>query len=420
MRRFVVLVLAALGCASTSPKAAFDETAKVVAERSGANLAWTEEQEANEQVDKAVADLLSRPLTVDAAVQVGLLRNRHLAARIEELGIAQAELVQAGLLKNPTLFGSIHLPISDDAVADSTLVGAWDLMDAFAVPAKKHIAESRRASVQAQVAQDALDAARDIAFAYYSAVAASQSLAMRRAVLESGQASAELAKRLTAAGNASELDQATHEAELTTLMLDALHAEERAALAREDLTRAMGLYGPEAGYSLPDKLPELPASEGSSDQSEGFAISRRLDLVAAHEEAQSISHELAMAKNFRVLGLVGAVDVTHENTFTRSVVAGPGTSLELPIFDQKQAVIARLEARLRQALAREGALAVDIRSEVRSARSRWKATRARLATTSACRPRVRARRPTHPTALRRHALGGLSIDTRQTKSDWRL
>jgi len=53
----------------------------------------------------------------------------------------------------------------------------------------------------------------------------------------------------------------------------------------------------------------------------------------------------------------------------------PWYRLELPIFDQKQAVIARLEAQLRAALGRETALAVDVRSEVRVAQARVAAMR---------------------------------------------
>jgi cobalt-zinc-cadmium efflux system outer membrane protein len=56
-------------------------------------------------------------------------------------------------------------------------------------------------------------------------------------------------------------------------------------------------------------------------------------------------------------------------------VAGPNVGVELPLFDQKRAAIARLEGQLRAALARETALAVGVRSEVRAARSRVVSTR---------------------------------------------
>ena len=365
----LVGALASFGCASTSPKPAFDDTARMVQERSGQAIAWSEDDD-RAAIDRTVAGLLGTPLTPQAAVQVALLRNRHLQATFEDLGVAQAELVQAGLLKNPTLFGSIHFPLSTGAVADGTLIGAFDFIDAFSVPAKKHIAASRLAATKARVADSVLDLAHETAAAYYAAISASQILAMRRAVLEAGEAATEIARRLAAAGNTSELDLANREMELEALTLEALRAEAMAAGTREALTRRMGLFGMATTYALPEKLPELPKDDALPDYLESLAITQRLDLTAAHEDAQSISHELAMFRNFRLWGLIGPVEGAYEKTFAGSEVAGPGTTLELPIFDQKQAVGARLEARLRQSLDREEALAVDIRSEVREVRAR--------------------------------------------------
>ena len=42
-----------------------------------------------------------RPLSVDNAVQVALLNNRGLQARFQDLGITEAEVVQAGRVPNP-------------------------------------------------------------------------------------------------------------------------------------------------------------------------------------------------------------------------------------------------------------------------------------------------------------------------------
>jgi cobalt-zinc-cadmium efflux system outer membrane protein len=82
-----------------------------------------------------------------------------------------------------------------------------------------------------------------------------------------------------------------------------------------------------------------------------------------------------MAKNYRWLG-GASVGASYERAPEGFTVAGPSVGLELPIFDQKRAAIARLEAQLRAALAREAALAVDVRSEVRAAHGRIVATRA--------------------------------------------
>ena len=97
--------LAATGCASVSPKASFDDVSALVAERGGARIHWDQGTPADEQVRARVHDLVTGTLTPDGAVEVALLRNQGLVATYEELGIAQADLVQAGLLRNPS-FGA--------------------------------------------------------------------------------------------------------------------------------------------------------------------------------------------------------------------------------------------------------------------------------------------------------------------------
>jgi cobalt-zinc-cadmium efflux system outer membrane protein len=121
-------------------------------------------------------------------------------------------------------------------------------------------------------------------------------------------------------------------------------------------------------------LPDPPPAEIPLEHLEALAIGRRLDLASAHERTQALSHAAAMAKNFRLVG-----STTIGGTFERSPehysAITPSASLELPVFDQKQAAVARAEALARQAQAHESALAVDIRSEVRVARGRLVALR---------------------------------------------
>ena len=57
-------------------------------------------------------------------------------------------------------------------------------------------------------------------------------------------------------------------------------------------------------------------------------------------------------------------------------VIGPSLSLELPIFDQGHAKLARLEAQLREAEQRLSAIELDMRSRVREARARLELARA--------------------------------------------
>src|SRR5436309_14505154 len=89
------------GCAHVDPNPAFRELANTVHLRTGKRVQWNRGTAQDAEAQAAVASLLRHSLTADAALQVALLSNRNLQATYEELGIAQADLVEAGLLKNP-------------------------------------------------------------------------------------------------------------------------------------------------------------------------------------------------------------------------------------------------------------------------------------------------------------------------------
>src|SRR4051812_37619203 len=86
------------------------EVERAVAERSGQQVQWQRDEAAREQAQQAVKALLRKQLTANSAAQIALLNNRSLQATFEEIGLSRAEVIEAGLLKNPTLEGSIRFP----------------------------------------------------------------------------------------------------------------------------------------------------------------------------------------------------------------------------------------------------------------------------------------------------------------------
>ena len=107
-----------VGCSSVDPAAAFPDVQALAQERVGARLHWIRGTPEDAEVDRKVRELLSTPLSVEAAVQIALLNNRMLQATYEELGVAQAELVQAGLLKNPVFGGMVRFPTKKPGVTN--------------------------------------------------------------------------------------------------------------------------------------------------------------------------------------------------------------------------------------------------------------------------------------------------------------
>jgi hypothetical protein len=82
-------------------------------------------------VDARVAQLLSRPLGAEEAVQIALLNNAGLQASFQELGLAEADLVQASRLPNPG-FSMLRARRGDEIKIEQTLT--FNVLSLLAVP----------------------------------------------------------------------------------------------------------------------------------------------------------------------------------------------------------------------------------------------------------------------------------------------
>ena len=87
-----------------------------------------------------VQALLSRPLSAEAAVQIALLNNRGLQAAYNELGISEAQMVEASLPPSPAfalskLFTSAQFEIERQIVQN--------VLGLLTLPRRREIAEDR-------------------------------------------------------------------------------------------------------------------------------------------------------------------------------------------------------------------------------------------------------------------------------------
>ena len=141
---WLMFVLVSLsGCTSIAMNAGFDDVSATVQERSAARIFWKNgtdlDQEALEKLDL----LLQNKLTADEAVQIALLNNRELQAVYSDLGIAQADLVQAGVLSNPIFEASVLFPASAGGRPDLELGAALNFLNIFYIPLRKRVAAAR-------------------------------------------------------------------------------------------------------------------------------------------------------------------------------------------------------------------------------------------------------------------------------------
>ncbi|MDE1170660.1 MAG: TolC family protein [Verrucomicrobium sp.] len=379
MRAMPLLAGAALafllaGCASVDPAPARRAVEADVSARLDRPIAWEQGGPDDRRADAAFSRLLAGPLTADAAVEVALLHNPGLRAAFEEIGVSQADLVQAGLLRNPVFFASARFPDRPPLAGDIELAVTQDFLDLLMKPLQKRMASLELAETKARVGHEALQLAADVRAASARYQARLQQLRRVRLAAETLEAAGDLAAAQEKAGTLSELDAALRAAAGQQAAAETAEAEIDAARDREALNRLMGLEPERTGWTMAETLPPLPPTDPPVTALEARALRERLDLEAAGLRVALLEKALSLKKGTALLPAGVNVGVDSERNPDGSRVTGPTLELQLPLFDQGQASVARLEALLRQAEDRRERLRVDAASAVREA---WTAMRAK-------------------------------------------
>jgi outer membrane protein, heavy metal efflux system len=353
------------GCTTVPPDAGFPDVRQAVADRTGQRIQWDQGTDADRQVAEAVRAILGRELTAGGAVQVALLNNQDLQATYEELGIAQAELVEAGLLTNPRLLAEVRFPKYHALPFELDVTQSF--IELLTLPLRKHAAAAAFEAAKLRVTHEVLNTAAEAEASFFRAQGAAQLVEMRRAVVAATEASYDAAKRLHDAGNITDLTLANERALYEQAKIDLAKSERAALDAREELNAVMGAWGGQTTWTLSPRLPALPAAEIDPARLESLAVARRADLGAARHEAEAAAQGLGLTRSTALVGDLTVGGHLEKDT-DGALTVGPSIEVPLPIFNQGQPAIAAAQARLRQGQKRYAALAVKVRSQVRRAR----------------------------------------------------
>jgi len=372
-RRVTLLALLATatllgGCASFSPDGGFGVVEQTARDRLGKDLQWARTPADQDRIAQRISALLAQPISADDAVQVALLNNRGLQAGFQDLGITEADLVKAGSLPNPGFsFGRFRR--GDEVELERGI--HLNLARLIALPMVRAAEARRFAQTQAMVAMQMLALAADTRKAWISALAAEESLRYARQVRQAAEAGAELARRMEQVGNFSKLQRAREQSFHADASLALARAEQAQRASRERLTRLLGLWGGQTAFSLPARLPDLPADLADRPDIERVALAQRLDVQGAKLAAEQTARQLGLTKTTRFINLLelGAVRNSSNEAPTQR---GWEIAIELPLFDGGGARIARAEAVYMQAVHRAAETAINARSEVREAYTAWR------------------------------------------------
>ena len=362
--RIIALAAAAValaGCAGFSADGGLDAVQSVARPRIKQDIPRLTTEDERARAASLVKERLAAPLTAQDAVAIALLNNPSLQAAYAELGVAEADLVQAGRLRNPG-FSFAKLRRGDEREIERKFV--FDVIGLVTMPLRLEIERGAFASAQLRAAREVVSIADEARRTWIDAVAADEVARYAGQVKDAAEASAELAEQMRRAGNFSRLAQSREQlfvADATAQLARARHA---ALAARERLARSLGLTGEQLAFRLPERLPDIPATPRELRDAEGIAMANRLDVQAAKRETEALARSLGLT---RVTGFVNVLNLGYRRDTSTEMPRRTGYEIEveLPLFDWGTARVARGEATYRQSLSLAAAAAIQARSEVR-------------------------------------------------------
>ncbi len=363
-RAFAVAASTALlvGCAGYSPSALDGEAVDdVLASPDKAVLFARAEQLCHPRMAPITLDF-SRPLTAEELAVIAVLVNPDLKATRARLGVADAQVFDAGLLPDPTLaVGLDHPTSSQPGLVNAFNFGvSWDILGLVTRRATRRAAQARRLQVR-----------NDVAWSEWIVANQTRQIADRIAYLQVqydiASGAADIASRLL---ESSRRNLARHDITIDSFSVREvafLDARDKAlalartlAKARQDLNKNLGLPPTEA---VPIAKP-VDRENLSLDAPALFDIARnrRLDLVALR--AGYLAQEYRLQRDLLArfpqlnLGLNQARDTGDVRTIGFSV------GISLPIFNGGRGVVATARATRAQLQAEYAARLFQTRSDI--------------------------------------------------------
>ncbi len=289
-------------------------------------------------------------LSPDEAAILAVIVNPQLRALRDQKGLAQAQLLQAGILPNPQFSYSLDIPMA--GATQGTVKGyglglSWDIVSLLTRSAKMAAARKQAAAVDLDVAWQEWQIAQAARLQVYRLALLDRQLTVARDEEKGLEDNAATVKRALDLGYVTIINLSAAQASLQKVHLQVQTIEQQGEQERLALNRTLGLppeqQVPLAAHLDPPSPQTLPSLQDISRNLE----ERRLDLLALKMGYQSQEERLRAA----ILAQVPKINIgfAHASDTTHVITTGFAVTIDLPIFDRNQGRIA-MEKATRQRL----------------------------------------------------------------------
>ncbi len=288
-------------------------------------------------------------LTSDEAVKLALTHNLSLITQAESLPIAQANLIQAGLLPNPNIgqSGAFYFPLSGQGGYTAfDLFVSTAINEFWTLPRKVAIANAQRFQAGIDVSTAAFNLAQQTQQQYEQLAYLSRDGALQQRIAQSYKQAMDEAAVMLKSGLVTRSDYNRAVIAYEDNLRQAHHYQTQYEGAARQLNWLMGAQGsvdwqlPKTIQDPPRVIPALP----NQDRLEELAVKYRMDLLRADFDRQIAKVTVELAKLGFIPQTTFEFDAAKDSS--RKWTGGPNFSSSLPIFDP--GIVAYWTARYQQ------------------------------------------------------------------------
>jgi outer membrane protein, heavy metal efflux system len=302
---------------------------------------------------------LADGLTQEEAVAIALWNSPSFQATLVDLGIARADLAEAGLLRNPVF--SLLFPVGPKQL-EFTLQYPFEAL--WQRPARVNAARFNAQAVGERLVWDALSLVAQVRTAHADAITADRRLTLALENAEVTRRIAEITDARLRAGDISDLEARAPRTDASRSDVVRRAVQHDRDLARLTLAALLGLdqaaeqVQPQSSAAY-DARPCLVDDERLKD-----ALASRPDIRAAELTIEAATARARWERS-RSLTLIGLLDANGQGE--EGFEIGPGVNVDLPFLNRNQGGIARSTVEIQRASRLYAAARAGVTAEVRSA-----------------------------------------------------
>lgn len=311
--------------------------------------------------DVMAAQSLSLPQAIESAFD----QNPDLAAARREIGIAEGDRQQAGLIPNPVV--SWEAEDTRRSTSTTTVMLSQALELGGKRGARIDVASRAQDAAQIELERRGNELRAEVVQAFYSAVRAQAGLDLAQQSQSLAERGLEIAEGRVRAGKSSPVEATRAQVQLSETNLLVRRAETLKANSYRDLARATGSVS-----ATFDSLTYADLSPGKSPPAAKIltAIDRSAELRLAQAQIEQQEAALGSARAQRIPDLTISIgsQYTREDRERVNVV---GFSMPLPLFNRNQGNVLAASRRADQARDLRNAVELRLRTQTQTALAQW-------------------------------------------------